>query len=290
MENTVYRHYTKAALDRNFDQRSWVANAEEVIARCAARSAEIRPHLPHQAGLRYGPSEAETLDVFTAPRILAPVLVFVHGGAWRTFHKDGFSFIAEPYAAAGIHTVILNFAMIPAVRLPEMVAQVRRAFEWVYRNAARFGGDPNRIFAAAHSSGSHLTGMALLTDWHARGLPDDIIKAATCLSGPYDLEPVMLSARSNYVKLDPAEVLAYSPMRQVAQIKRPVTVAYAEHDTDEFQRQSREFAAGLAQSGHLKQCIRLPGLNHFEGMESMGVPNGTLARAILSQILATPAG
>jgi arylformamidase len=109
------------------------------------------------------------------------------------------------------------------------------------------------------------------------------VKAATLVSGPYYLEPVMLSKRSDYVRLEPHEVSELSPGLQAHRIKCPVIVAYADNDTDEFQRQSREFAAALERAGRLQKLMRLPGVNHFELMEHMRDPEYPLVRAIVEQ-------
>lgn len=274
MANTVFLHYTQEELNRNFDQRSWVGNALELIGRYPVLSAATRARFEHRANVPYGPGEDETLDIFPA-QSGAPVQVFVHGGAWRNFSKDDYSFPVDSYVPAGINTVIVNFSNLPKVRLPDMVDQVRRALEWVYRNARSFGGDPERLYLSAQSSGAHLSAMALASI--------DFVKAATLVSGPYYLEPVMLSKRSDYVKLSGAEVQALSPGLQAHRIRCPVIVAYAENDTDEFQRQSREFAAALEKAGRLGKLMRLPGVNHFELMECFTDPAHPLVRAILEQ-------
>lgn len=274
MAKTVFLHYTQEELNRNFDQRSWVSNALEVIARYPVLSAATRARFEHRANVPYGSGPDETVDIFPA-RNGGPVQVFVHGGAWRNFSKDDYAFPVDAYVPAGINTVVVNFTNLPKVRLPEMVDQVRRAIEWVYRNARSFGGDPEQLYLSAQSSGAHLSAMALTMD--------NFAKAATLVSGPYYLEPVMLSKRSDYVKLSEAEVRELSPGLQAHRIRCPVIVGYAENDTDEFQRQSREFAAALDKAGRLTRLMRLPGVNHFELMECFRDPAHPLVRAILEQ-------
>lgn len=286
MSPTVFLHYTQAELDRNFDQRGWAKNALDVIARCTARSRATRSRLEHRADVAYGPTADEVLDIFPVKRCHAPVQIFVHGGAWRNFTKYDYSFPADVYVPAGIHTVIVNFANLPQVRLPDMVAQVRRAIAWTYRNAASFDGDRERIFVSGQSSGAHLAAMALTTDWTAADLPKDIVKAATLVSGPYDLEPVVLSARGAYVKLTADEVVEYSPVRHADRIGCPVLLAYAEHDTDEFQRQSCEFAGSLEGARRLQKVVRVPNVNHFELMEAFGEADSPLTQNILDQMRA----
>ena len=273
MAKTVFLHYTQEELNRNFDQRSWVSNALEVIGRYPLLSEATRKRFDYRSAA-YGSAPDETLDIFPA-RSGGPVQIFVHGGAWARFSKDDYSFVADAYVPAGINTVVLNFTNLPKVRLPQMVDQVRRGIEWVHANARTLGGDPDRIFLSAQSSGAHLSAMALTTV--------NCVKAATLVSGPYYLEPVMLSKRSDYVKLEPHEVSEFSPGLQAQRIKCPVIIAYAQSDTDEFQRQSREFAAALERAGRLQKLMRLPGVNHFELMERMREPEYPLVRAILEQ-------
>ena len=284
MSETVFLHYTQRELDRNLDQRGWVSNALEVIQRYAERSARTRARLEHRANVLYGSAPDEVLDIFPAAPSAGHVQVFVHGGAWKNFTKDDYSFPADAFVPAGVHTVVVNFTNLPSIRLPEMVDQVRRSLEWIYRNARSFGGDPDKLYLSAQSSGAHLSAAALQTDWACRGLPADFVKAATLISGPYYLEPVVLSARSAYVKLDPEEVLGFSPGLHARRMSCPFMLGYAEHDTDEFQRQTKAFASALSEAGKLTRLTRYEGLNHFELMESFGEPGHALVRDILGQM------
>ena len=82
--------------------------------------------------------------------------------------------------------------------LMPMAEQVRRAIAWVYKNAASFGGDPNRIYVSGHSSGAHLAGTSLITDWEGFRRADRMSsRARCCASGMYDLKPVRLSKRAS---------------------------------------------------------------------------------------------
>ena len=93
------------------------------------------------------------------------------------------------WSAAGAHCVIIDFINVDQAGgdLFPMYQQVRRALAWVYRNAESFGGDRNRIYISAHSSGSHLAGVVLTRGWKEEGLPPDAFKGAVLLSGMYDL-------------------------------------------------------------------------------------------------------
>ena len=166
-----------------------------------------------------------------------------------------------------------------------MADQVRRAIAWIYRNAASFGGDPDRIYVGGQSSGAHLTAVALTTDWAGEyGLPADPIKGGLCASGMYELSPVRVSARANYVKFTDDMVEKLSPIRHLDRLRAPVIVSYATYETPEFQRQAREFAAALKAAGKHVELIVGDNYSHTELLETMCNPYGHLGAAILAQM------
>jgi arylformamidase len=169
--------------------------------------------------------------------------------------------------------------------LMAMADQVRRGIGWVYRNAGSFGGDPNRLYVSGHSSGGHLAAVVLTTDWQKDfGLPIDTVKGGLCASGMYDLYPVSLSVRRNYVNFTAQVIEALSPKRHLDTLTAPVIVAHGTLETPEFQRQSREFAAAVKAANKSAELIVLNGYNHFEVAESLGNPYGVLGRAVLRQM------
>lgn len=282
---SVYRNYDQAELDRQYTQSAWAANADEIIRWYGEESAAVRARLGHRADLRFGDSDVETLDLFPAAKLRAPVQIFVHGGAWKILTKNESCFAAETFVNAGAHFVALNFATVPAARLPDMVAQVRRGISWVHRNAASFGGDPDRIYLTGHSSGGHLVAAALTTEApefaHA---PAEIVKGALCASGIYDLEPVTLSHRGDYLNLTAAEATALSPIRNLDRLRSDIIVAHGGKESGEFQRQSVSFADALAQIGRLASRVVAPDDNHFEISQTLARSDGVLARAALRQM------
>src|SRR6185295_18599939 len=140
---------------------------------------------------------------YTAKQANAPVHIFIHGGTWRTGTAQQYSFPAETFVHAGAHFISLDFTSVLDVGgdLAPMADQVRRAVAWVHKNAASFNGDPNRLYVSGHSSGGHLAGVVLVTDWQKDfGLPKDTVKGVTCCSGLFDLKPARLSKRGEYIK------------------------------------------------------------------------------------------
>jgi arylformamidase len=167
---------------------------------------------------------------------------------------------------------------------------VRRAVAWIRRNAASFGGDPERIHVSGHSSGGHLAGVVMVTDWEKDfGLPKDTVKGAVLCSGMYDLKPVRLSARSSYIKFTDEMEHRLSTQRHLDKLAAPVVVAYGTLETPEFQRQSRDFAAAVASAGKPVTPLIAEGYNHFEIIETIASPYGLLGRAALEQMKLMPA-
>jgi arylformamidase len=187
---------------------------------------------------------------------------------------------------AGAHFVAVDFSNVLETGgdLFPMVDQVRRAIAWVHRNARSFGGDPQKIYLTGHSSGAHLSGCAVITDWSRYDAPADILKGALLGSGMYDLKAVRLSKRSAYVKFTDAMEEALSPQRHIFRINTPLVLTYGSPETPEFQRQSRDFHAALVAAGKPAQLLEGRSYNHFETQETLGNPYGFMGRACLQMI------
>ena len=289
----VFLDYDQAALDAAYDQAAYAPNREQLIERRIAASANVRRRIGEPERIAYGTAEIERLDIYRAGHDPAPVFVFIHGGAWRSGRSKDFAGPAEMFLAAGAHYVVPDFAWVQDVggSLMVLADQVRRAVAWVFRNTARFGGDPNRLYLGGQSSGGHLAAVALTTDWGRDfGLTADIIKGGVCISGMYDLTPVRLSARSRYVVFDDTTVLALSPIRHLDRLKAPLVVAYGTCETPEFQRQNREFAAAVEAAGKPVRLLVGEHYNHFELPETLRNPYGLLGRAALDLMDLTAGG
>ena len=290
----VFRDYDQKALDDAYDQAVYAPNRDQLLERRNHASEAARGRLGEPRRFDYGPGRNEQLDVYPTTRGRA-IHVFVHGGAWRAGRASEYAAAAEMLVDAGSHYVALDFDNAPDCGgdLFVMADQVRRAIAWVYRNAALFGGDPERVYVSGTSSGAHLAGVAATTDWQPRySLPNDIVKGYTLCSGMYDLEAPRLSKRSAYVRFSDAMEAELSPQRHLEGVRAPIVLLYGSLETPEFQRQTREFAAALQRAGKAVELILGKGYNHFEIAETLGNPYGPMGRAVLAQmgLLIRPAG
>lgn len=282
----VFLDYDQQELDDAYDQAVYAPNRSQVNGRLAAASRLARERLGAPQREAYGPSAIEQLDIYRAPEDSAPLIVFIHGGAWQSGTAEEHAYGAEVFVRAGAHFVVVDFAAVQDVggTLFPMVDQVRRAVAWVHRNAVSFGGDPDRIHVVGKSSGSHLGGCVAITDWRKDfGLPRDTVKSYTLQSGMYDLRGPRLSKRGAYVKFTDEMEEALSPQRHLDRITAPIVLLYGSHESPEFQRQSRDFADALRKAGKPVQLILVEGCNHFEIAETLGNPYGAVGRAVLNQ-------
>ncbi len=290
-EPKVYLDYTQKALDDSYDQQRWAPNLKELVAQRPGLCAEIRRRFK-TVGAKYGEGPEEVLEIVPAAARPAPVLLFIHGGAWRPQPDNAFIWFADTVVAQGVHFVAARFSTLDPpqrkTRMPDMVAELRRAVGWLFRNASSFGGDPARIHVLGHSSGAHLTSVLLTTDWSKHGLPETVLKSGTCVSGMYDLRPVLLSARSSYVHLSAQEEDEFSAMRHLDRVRCRIVVAYGSNESPEFQRQGRSFAEALQTRGAPVRALVLDKQNHFEGIRTMMDPTSLLARTVFAQIGAMP--
>jgi acetyl esterase/lipase len=123
----IYRDYDQAALDDQYNNRKRVPDFQTTLDRWAADSAAVRAAGTGRLDIKYGPSERECLDIFPAHEG-GPVLVFIHGGYWRSLDKDAHSFLASAINAAGIDLVMVGYPLAPQVTMDEIVAAVGRSF------------------------------------------------------------------------------------------------------------------------------------------------------------------
>lgn len=276
-------------LDAQYNNRAMVPEYVEMYEAWQPLSAEVFTAFPNHKNVAYGASSRETLDIIS-PRHKGPhpALLYIHGGYWMSRTKNDQTFLASAYAEAGISFVLLEYDLIPEVRMGDIVHQCRSAATWVYDHASDYGIDPDRIFLSGHSAGSHLTAMLAATNWQIfSGAPKDLIKGGIALSGIYDLTPVRHSYMQKTLALTDEELANYSPQFFEFAPTMPLIVAPGGAESDAFRYQSANLVDSWNAKGANATYMEPAGCNHFSILAEFADPNSMLSQATIQLIKET---
>ena len=275
-----WRSLSPEELSRQYSPRGTVNNLDALLQDYRTQSQPMYD-LPHLRDLRYGTQADELLDLFPVPgRTDAPLFVFIHGGYWRALGKQDSVFMARNFTAHGVAVAAVNYQLAPAARLSEIVAQCRRSLAWLYTHGPAHGIDVRRIVLGGSSAGAHLAAMLLAPGWQAAfGLPPDVVQAGVLVSGLYDLAPVQQTTPNDWLALDSAEAAALSPQSCLPEAGTRICIATAEKDTDEFKRQSLDYAAACTRQGCAVQYEEIAGRNHFDVIMDWMNPQALLTQS-----------
>jgi arylformamidase len=249
---------------QQYNARATIPDHPQIFTRWHKDSAHIRRTNAGLFDLAYGDAPGERLDFFPANRSGAPLLIFIHGGWWRSLDKSDFSFIVPGYKLAGFNVALPNYTLAPHASLQEITRQQLRALAWLYRNAEHYDFDRQRIAVAGHSAGAHLAAMMMAARWNdfAQDLPVDLVKAGILMSGLYDLAPVLHADFVNVdLKLKPQDIGPLSPAFMPQAHHASFITAAGGLESNEFRRQTA-LIAGQWKAAHVAD-IALPDKNHL---------------------------
>ena len=260
----VYEGRTLAELEVQYDIDNSVPDPAAYLDRYAADTRRVRRGMRCMADVAYGDHPLERLDIYPAEQPDGPINVFIHGGGWRASSKDVRGFPAESFVRAGCTFVAVDYPLAPEAPMDQIVASVRRAIAWLWRHAAQYGADPDRIFVTGNSAGGHLGGMLIAQGWHeGAGLPPDVVKGMCGISGAYDLRPHAMVEVRSYLGLTGNDAIRNSPLFHLPSPGVRVLLAVGGDEPAEYLRQTRAYAAALSWQGLAADVRELPGHNHF---------------------------
>jgi arylformamidase len=266
----LYRGFkTQKDIDEEYNVVLSVDDLAMYIEQDLKRSKATRDELKCFVDIPYGSTEDETLDIYPSNNINSPVVVFIHGGFWKSLSNKDFSFIAKGLVEKGFTVVLTNYSLCPKVSIPEITKQNCSAVEWTYNNSHKFNGNNQKIFVSGHSAGAHQATMLALYDWNALDLPNDVIKGCIAISGLFDLSPLKFSWLQAEINLTEEIISEQSPLLNVP-LNCPSTMfIVGEYESIEFKRQSSDYAEKLRDSGNEVQLHFSKGKNHFSVVQDL---------------------
>lgn len=268
-------------LERQFNPRVIVPDFQTYLDQTAADSRRARDSLPSHLDLRYGPGPRQTLDIFPAPTVGAPAVMFVHGGFWRALSKEMFSCLALALRPSGVATILVGYDLCPEVTLDRIVEEIAEAVHWCLDSAVKYGIDAGRIHVAGSSAGAHLLAMTLLRPGCTA---QRHIRSACLASGIYDIRPVMGLSVNQAIRLDQEAALRNSPVLFPSKIATQLLIAVGEDESDAWVAQSLAFARACELAGCRNTFLKVDNANHF----SLGLtrPGTAMNRALIDSVIA----
>jgi arylformamidase len=259
-----------------------VQSVGQLLMNWKARAAATRKVVRMRAGISYGTDATESFDLFEPKRSSGPlpVLIFIHGGYWRSLSKAEFSWIAADYVGRGVKVAVVDYGLSPKCPMETIVRQNLAAIAHIWTNARNLGVARDAIVVSGHSAGGHLTAMMMAARWpsYDARLPADVLRGGVAISGLYDMEPIRNTPYLNadlLLTLD--RVAPLSPLYMTPATKAPLITAVGGEESDEFKRHNREI--GIAWSSVLREDVPLPGDNHFTACERFATAGHRLFEA-----------
>lgn len=279
--------WPRSLLDADYGARATVSVEffEACMARYRSMSEQFGAPCRRHADVVYDRPSGQALDIYGTGAGLRPVFVFLHGGYWRMLSRHDSAFMAGMLERHGIATAAVDYELAPKATLAEIVRQVRESVGFLWREGARLGIDPDRIYIGGSSAGGHLAAATAAGGWQrASGVPEDIVKGALPISGLFHLAPIAGSFVQEWLQLDAQSVRALSPIEHLPQRGGPMVVAYAEHEAAGFKRQSEAFHRRWLEAGFESTLLELPSRNHFDVILDLADEHSALGAALLRLI------
>jgi acetyl esterase/lipase len=249
-----------------------------------AATADTRKALPHHLNLAYGSDTKQRLDLYlpTIKPTAAPVFIFLHGGGFREGDRAQYGYVARPFAAHGVITVVASYRLTPSFHFPDQPTDVKQVLEWVARHIKTYGGDAQRVYVSGHSAGAILTATVCVnTDWATpASFSKGSLKGCVPISGSYDIR--VEKGVPGYVN-DPKLAAQASPVVNVAKNPPPFLLVAGSVE-EPYIASSNRLADTLKANGGAASVLILQGQAHDDTAWSLHDERSALFQAILKMI------
>ncbi|MEM1384756.1 MAG: alpha/beta hydrolase [Pseudomonadota bacterium] len=265
--------------DDAYDNRGNTPGWEDIPPRWARDAAAYRETLTAAGRARldipYGDAEREKLDLFLPDGAPAGLVVFIHGGYWRSFHRTDWSHYAAGAVDRGWAVAMPSYTLAPDARIAEITRQMSTALNRVAREIA----GPIRLMG--HSAGGHLAARMICTDTRVAPEVLDRVEHVMPISCLADLRPLLeLAANAEFFRMDEMEAATESPALHTPVGRMRVTVWVGGDERPEFIRQSELLANVWTGFGLATRFVNDPGHNHFTVIDALAEAESAITAAL----------
>jgi arylformamidase len=265
-------------VEREYNNRQRVPEHLAFFTRWERDSEYVRQTLRGRLDLSYGPHPRHRVDLFPA-RASDRLLVFFHGGYWRSLDKRAFAWLAPAWVAEGVSVALVNYRLCPEVRIADIVDDAIAALDWLAIHAPVHGAGAGRIVLAGHSAGGHLVGALFAASRERFAFDAARVAGGVPVSGVFDFAPLPHFSGNADLGLDAASARALDLHDKRPTLAAPLVVAVGGAETGEFIRQSRLLAARWAPQA--REPLVLPTLHHFSVLDALAERGQPLHAATL---------
>jgi arylformamidase len=266
-------------VEREYNNRALVPDHPAFFARWEKDSAFVRSTLPGRLDLAYGPHPRHSVDLFPAAGS-DRLLVFLHGGYWRSLGKGFFAWLAPPWVAEGVSVALVNYRLCPEVRIPDIVDDAIAAVNWLAAHAPGHGAGARRIVLAGHSAGGHLVAALFAAAPGRLAFDPARVAGGVPISGIFDFSPMPHFSGNADFRLDARSAQELDLHDRAPALRAPLVLAVGGDESGEFRRQSRLLAYRWAPQ--VRSLHVLPGLHHFSVLDALAERGQSLHAATLA--------
>ncbi|MDF1501414.1 alpha/beta hydrolase [Roseisolibacter sp. H3M3-2] len=251
--------------------RRAVALAALALAAAAGcdRPFVVTPELRYDASIGYEGAFDLYEPLGDGGRADRPVVVAIHGGAWRGGDKAWGEAFAEELCPRGYVVLSINYrrAGPPGSTWPAQIEDVRKALRHLRANARRYRVDPSRVATLGMSAGGHLATMAALREDPAGDAGR--VRVAVNLDGEHDMTMPPARVMDDFEDIM-TQVLGHPAPWSAAELRDISTVTFARPDAavltvhgtgddNVYVDQGERLTAALRAAGATTEFVRLDG-------------------------------
>ena len=263
--------------DDAYANGAYIPGADEYVANWEISASDYKITM-NDAGRAlldqsYGAHPREAMEIFLPVEESKGLVVFVHGGYWRSRDRDLWLHLAAGSVARGWTVAMPGYILCPEVRIADITQNIARAIEFA---ADKVDGP---IHLAGHSAGGHLVARMGCED--VKLACADRVKRILSISGVHDLRPMLHTEMNEDFQLTPEGAKAESPALLAPDKGLNLTCWVGADERPEFVRQNALLSNIWTGFGINVSCVEEEGHNHFSVVESLAFADGALTEALV---------